>query len=144
MRSAERRVAWELDRSQLDQRVDQRVDRRFAELGKRRVRRAPAGDQLESKNPPRRQAETVVRRLAVDQIPAAAGRRFVRAAGPVAAALFADDEHQSHARFTGAHQRVRRRHLRRQNPFGVATATPEHPIAFYTAGKERRDTVEVG
>ena len=143
MRSTEHRIGRQLDRPQLDQRVDQLVDRRFAELRKRRVRRAPARAQLEAQDAARREAEPVVGRLAVDQEPAAAGRRLVRRARAVAAALLADDEQQADARFAVAPQPIGRRHLRRENALRVARAAPVQAIAFDAARKERRHAVEV-
>src|SRR6185436_6575296 len=71
MRSTEDRIARELDRSQIYQRVDQLVDRRFAELRKRRMGRPPVRAQLEAEDAARGEAEPVVRRLAVDQESAA-------------------------------------------------------------------------
>jgi hypothetical protein len=62
------------------------------------VRRAPARAQLEPEDAARREAEAVVGRFAVDQKPrAGAAGRMVRGARAIAAALFADDEHQADA-----------------------------------------------
>ena len=145
VRLSEHRIGRQRDRPQLDQRVDQLVDRRLAELGKRRVRGAAAGAQPEPEDAARREAETVVGRLAVDQKPRAAiAAAVVRHARAVAAALLADDEHQADARFAVAPQLLGRRDLRRENPFRVARAAAEQPVAFDAAGKERRHAVEMG
>ena len=88
--------------------------------------------------------EPVVGRLAVDQESTAGCRRVVRHARAVAAALFADDEHEPHARFAGRAQPLDGGNLRGQNPLRVARSPAEETIAGHAARKERRHAVEVG
>src|SRR4029077_6739812 len=96
-------------------------------------------------NAPRREAEPIVGRLAVDEIAALdLRRRLVRGARAVAAALLADDEHEADARFAVAAQTPGRRDLRREDAFGVARAAPVQAIAFDAAREKRRHAVDVG
>ena len=96
------------------------------------MRGAPAGAQPEAQDAARRETQPVVRRLAVDQKPAAA-TRLVGRARAVAAALLADDEHEPDARFALAPEAIGGRHLRRENPFRIAGAAPIEAIALDTA-----------
>ena len=101
MRAAEQRIVRQRHAANHHQRIEQLVDRRLAELGKRRVRRAPVGVQPHAQEAARRRAETVVGRLAVDQKANAVRRLLVGDAGAVAAPLLADDEQQRDSRLAG-------------------------------------------
>ena len=142
VRAAEVGIGRQRDASQLDERIDQLVDRRFAQLGKRRVRRAPARHQPEPQGAARRQRQPVVGRLAVDEEPRTR-RREVRRARAVAAALLADDEQQADALLAGAPQAVDGRDLRREDALRIARAAAEDASALEPARKKRRDAVEV-
>ena len=95
MRAAEHRIGRQRRSTRsVDQRVDQLVDRRFAELRKRRVRGAAGRAQLQTEDAARRErragCRSARRRSGTGCV---RGRRLVRDARAVAAALFADDEH---------------------------------------------------
>ena len=144
MRPAEHRILGQDDRAQLHERVDQLVDRRLAELGKRRMRRAPRGAQLQPQDAARREPQPIVGRLAVDEIAALLlGRRSVGDARAVAAPLLADDEDEGDARFPVAPQTSGRRDLGGQDALGVACAAAVEAIAVDAAREERRHAVDV-
>ena len=63
-------------------------------------------------------------------------RNFVGFLRAVAAALFADHEHEADPRLAVAPKPIGRRDLRRQDALGVARAAPVQPIAGNAAGKK--------
>src|SRR5829696_2054089 len=106
------------------------------------MRRASARDEPETQRPAGCERQPIVGRLAIDE-KVRPGRRQVRGAGAVAAALFAHHEQQADTRLARAAQPIGCRHLRGQDAFRVARSTSDNPPALETTGKERGHAVEV-
>src|SRR5580765_6794380 len=106
------------------------------------MRRATRRRKTHAIDAPRRRCQSIIGRLAVDQILRTPGKR-VCGLRAVAAALLAGDEHQSDAPLARLSQTLSRRNLRDQNAFRVARAATVKPPVCFAAWKERRYAVEM-
>ena len=104
---------------------------------------ASAGAEPDAEDATRRDTETVVGRLAVDEELHAVRRVAVRDARAVAAALLARDKQHRDARFSARAEPLDGHHLRRENALRVARTAAKHHAAVLARRHERRDAIEV-
>src|SRR5262245_20610606 len=107
------------------------------------MRRASLGMEPHAKQATCRDAQAVVRRLAVDEKTNALRCLVVGHARAIAAALFADDEQQRDARLASRSQPLGGRYLRSEDALRVTGTTAKHQTALLMTGIKRWHTVEV-
>ncbi len=135
-------IAGQSHRPQPSERRQELVNCRVAQLGIRRVCHAPFCSDLNAQGSFRRQRNTILGRLAVDQKSAACGRMIIGDLCSQTVALFSDHKEQSNMN-SFAPQPFRCRDLRRDDPLGVTRSAPVNAIRIFGRRNERWNRVHV-
>src|SRR5262245_36880095 len=143
MGSSEYGIFGQRNTAKHHQRVEQLVDSRLAQLREGRMGGAATRSQLDAQHATRRDAQPVVRWLAVDQKPDAFRRVVVRDARAVAATLLPRDEEHRNPRLPSGAKPFDGPHLRRQNPLGITRSAAEDDASLLTRRRKRRHAVEM-